>query len=127
MRRFEKCGGVAARALGEGGCRNRPPRAGRGKSGRPAAELASGRRMGGAAGSLGRMGRRNPPCRMGEGESGQSTVEFALVTFALLCLVVGVGALWRLAGDGVLADHAVQAASHHVEGSLGAVADVFSY
>ena len=58
---------------------------------------------------------------------GQSTVEFALVTAALLCVVVGLSAFWRLAGQGVLVEHAVAAASHHVAGAASAVADVFAF
>lgn len=58
---------------------------------------------------------------------GQSTVEFALVTAALLCVVVGLGAFWHVAGQGVIVDHAVAAASHHVAGSVSATADVFAY
>lgn len=59
--------------------------------------------------------------------SGQSTVEFALVTAALLCVVIGLSAFWRLAGQGVLVEHAVVSASHHVAGSASATADVFAY
>lgn len=61
------------------------------------------------------------------GCEGQSTVEFAVVTAVLLCVVIGLSAFWRLAGQGVIAEHATKAASHHVEGSASAVADVFSY
>lgn len=59
--------------------------------------------------------------------SGQSTVEFAVVTAALLCVVIALGAMGRMAGQGVLVEHAVAAASHHVAGSIAAVADVFAY
>ncbi len=50
-----------------------------------------------------------------------------MVTAALLCVIVGLAAIGRVAGQGVLVEHAAAAASHHVAGSTGAVADVFSY
>ena len=59
--------------------------------------------------------------------SGQGTVEFAIVTAALLAVVVGLGALWRLFGDGIVLDHALASASHHLSGSIGAIIDVFCY
>lgn len=70
---------------------------------------------------------RAPRVRHAGGLSGQSTVEFALVTAALLCVVIGLSAFWRLAGQGVLVEHAVAAASHHVAGAASAVADVFAF
>ena len=60
-------------------------------------------------------------------ECGQGTVEFALVTVALMAVIVGLAAMWRLTSDGVLMQHVVAAASHHVEGSIGSVADIFVY
>lgn len=59
--------------------------------------------------------------------AGQSTVEFAVVTVALLCVIVALAAIGRVAGQGVLVEHAAAAASHHVAGSTSATADVFSY
>ncbi len=58
---------------------------------------------------------------------GQSTVEYAVVLGALLCVVAGLGALASAVGDGVLAQHAIAAASHHVEGSVGGAIDAFCY
>ncbi|MDO4400072.1 MAG: TadE/TadG family type IV pilus assembly protein [Coriobacteriia bacterium] len=60
--------------------------------------------------------------------NGQGTVEYALVLFAVLALLGGMGSLWHLAQAGSLVQHALQDASHHV-GSLspGALADTFLY
>lgn len=58
---------------------------------------------------------------------GQATVEFALVVAALMVVVVACGSLWRLVESGVFVEHALSAASHHIGGAIGAVADVFSY
>ncbi len=61
-------------------------------------------------------------------QSGQSTVEFALVTAAFLTVVIGLGALWRLASGGALVEHALATASHCVEqASPQAMADVLLY
>ena len=58
---------------------------------------------------------------------GQSTVEFAVVTAALLVIVVGLGAIWHLFADGVVVDHAVAAAAYHTQGGNdGVLADVFA-
>lgn len=63
-----------------------------------------------------------------EGERGQSTVEFAVVTAALIVIVVAAGALWRHLEDGRFVEHALSSASHHVELTApGSVADVFLY
>ena len=60
-------------------------------------------------------------------EHGQGTVEFALVFVAILAVIIGIAAIWRMTSGGTLMQHVVSAASHHVEGSIGAVADVFVY
>lgn len=67
--------------------------------------------------------------RMGpDDEQGQGTVEFALVTAGLLAVIVACGALWRSFEGGLFVEHALIAASHHVQGAApGAVADVFLY
>lgn len=49
-------------------------------------------------------------------KAAQGTVEYALTMFALLSLVLGMAALWRAAERGQLADVAVEAASHGLEG-----------
>lgn len=61
-------------------------------------------------------------------ESGQGTIEYALVMFGFLSVVAGLGALWNMLGDGLLATHALMSASHHVQAvAPGAVADVFAF
>lgn len=61
-------------------------------------------------------------------QSGQSTVEFALATAAFLVVIVGLGALWRLASGGALVEHALATASHCIErASPQAMADVLLY
>lgn len=60
------------------------------------------------------------------GKRGQSTVEYAVVLFGFLALVLALGALWRFLQDGALVQHALQSASHHVTMvSKGALLDVF--
>lgn len=59
--------------------------------------------------------------------SGQSTVEFAIVTAALVVIVLGLGALWHLFGDGKVVAHAVAAAPYHIQGGNdGVLADAFA-
>ncbi|WP_165172013.1 hypothetical protein [Adlercreutzia sp. ZJ242] len=60
-------------------------------------------------------------------ERGQSTVEYAIVLGALLCVVVALGALHQALDAGVFVEHALSAASHHVQMSVGWMADVFVY
>lgn len=60
-------------------------------------------------------------------DAGQGTVEYAVVTAALLSVVVAMGALWRLFSSGLVVTHALGAASHHLQGALGWVVDIFSY
>lgn len=58
----------------------------------------------------------------------QGSVEYAVVLAAFLSIVIAIGALWHLFGDGVVLAHALQSASHHVQGVLsGAWADIFLY
>lgn len=62
------------------------------------------------------------------GEAGQSTVEFALVTAGLLAVVIALGALWHLFGEGKAVEHALLSASHHIQlAAATAAADVFLY
>ena len=59
---------------------------------------------------------------------GQSTVEYAIVFVAFLSLVLAMGLLWRLFDTGLVVDHALQSASHHLqEVAEGALLDVFLY
>lgn len=58
---------------------------------------------------------------------GQSTVEFAIVTAALLIVVVAISLLWNLGDNGIFVEHAISSASHHLqEAAAGIVGDVFS-
>ena len=54
-------------------------------------------------------------------------MEFALVTAAFLAMVIAGGVVWRTFSGGILVDHALTAASHHVLSGLKVMADVFSY
>lgn len=45
-----------------------------------------------------------------------------------LALTVALSALWHAIGDGLFVEHALAAASHHVQGAApGTIADVFLY
>lgn len=60
--------------------------------------------------------------------AGQASVEYAVVLAAFLALVIALGALWRLFDLGVVVDHALQSASHHIMGvAEGSWGDVFLY
>lgn len=62
------------------------------------------------------------------GSSGQSTVEYALVLFGFLALILAMGALGQFFQEGNLVAHALSSASHHVTlVSPGALRDVFAY
>ena len=61
------------------------------------------------------------------GESGQSTVEYAVILGAFMAVVVGLGALLRAVDAGTFVDHALSAASHHLQLSAAGVIDVFAY
>lgn len=59
---------------------------------------------------------------------GQGTVEFAVVLFGFLALATALGVLWRSLESGLLVQHALQSASHHLETVVpGVIADVFLY
>ena len=60
-------------------------------------------------------------------ESGQSTVEYAVVLGAFLVVVVGLGTLLQTMDAGTFIDHALSAASHHLQASAAGVIDVFVY
>lgn len=61
-------------------------------------------------------------------ENGQGTVEFAVVTAAILAIFVSLGLLWNISDQGILVDHALRSASHHLkEAALGIVGDLFCY
>lgn len=61
-------------------------------------------------------------------EQGQGTLEFALITFAFLAVVIGFSALWRMFGEGQVVEHALISASHHVQlAAAGAIADILLF
>ena len=62
------------------------------------------------------------------GERGQSTVEFAIVMAGFLAVVAALSALWHALGGGLLVEHALAAASHHIHAAAaGAASDIFLY
>ena len=51
-----------------------------------------------------------------------------MVTAGFLAATVALGALWHAIGDGLLVEHALAVASHHVQAVAPAtVADIFLY
>ena len=59
---------------------------------------------------------------------GQSTVEFAIVTAGFLAATIALGTIWHAFGDGILVDHALAVASHHIQAvAPTTVADIFLY
>ena len=55
-------------------------------------------------------------------------MEYAVVLFAVLGMLVGLGVLGNFLQDGGLVQHALQSASHHLTAvSKGALLDVFLY
>lgn len=62
------------------------------------------------------------------GKCGQSTVEFAIITAGLLALVIALGTLWHALDQGLLVEHALSAASHHlIDVPAAFIADIFRY
>ena len=61
------------------------------------------------------------------GDSGQATVEYVVVLAAFACLVAGLGALWRVFESGMVVDHALLAASHHLQTSAMGIVDAFVF
>lgn len=59
---------------------------------------------------------------------GQSSVEYAIVFAAFLAMVVGLGAVANLLESGLVFEHALQSASHHLSNVAAAAwADIFLY
>lgn len=65
--------------------------------------------------------------RLVSDDAGQATVEYVVVLAGLLCLIAGLAALQDAFGSGLVTEHALAAASHHVGGSAGGLLDVFAY
>lgn len=73
------------------------------------------------------IGRHKQPLRH-RSERGQSTVEFAVITAGFLAATVALSLLWHAFGDGLLVEHALAVASHHIQSvAPTAVADIFLY
>lgn len=71
---------------------------------------------------------QTPPFRVASNERGQATVEFALVTAGFIAATVALAAFWHAIADGLLADHAVAVASHHLQtAALPTITDIFLY
>lgn len=61
-------------------------------------------------------------------EHGQSTVEFVIVAATVAVIATALSALWNLFDAGVLVEHALSSASHHIKAdALGSIGDVFLY
>lgn len=69
-----------------------------------------------------REGKRRPSC-LAVDEAGQSSVEYALVLGAFLALVLALGLVWSVVGQGGLQRASERAASHAIEGA-GAVGGI---
>lgn len=54
-------------------------------------------------------------------------MEYAVVLAGFLAVVAGAGLLMRALGDGIVVEHALAAASHHIQASAGWMADVLGY
>lgn len=59
---------------------------------------------------------------------GQSTVEFAVITAGFMSLTVALSAVWHVLDGGLLVEHALAVASHHIQTVAPAtIADIFLY
>lgn len=63
-----------------------------------------------------------------DNQEGQATVEFAVVAAGFLAATVALMALWRVLGDGLLVEHALAVASHHIQSVAPVtITDIFLY
>ena len=59
---------------------------------------------------------------------GQSTVEYAVVFFGFIAIIAALSIMGRAFGSGLLVEHALASASHHLQlVAAGAASDVFLY
>lgn len=54
-------------------------------------------------------------------------MEYAIILAAFLCVIVALAALWRALESGLFVNQGLLAASHHVSGAAGWLADIVSY
>ena len=72
---------------------------------------------------LQRVARRGSPY-----PSGQATVEFAIVAVGFLAATAALAALWHALAGGMVVEHAVAVASHHIQAVAPAtLADLFLF
>lgn len=61
-------------------------------------------------------------------EAGQSTIEFAIVTAAFVGILVALGLLHDVLTNGLVLDHVLASASHHLQDAPAPfIADIFKY
>ncbi len=61
-------------------------------------------------------------------EEGQTSVEYAVVFVGFLSVIIALGFMGNAIGDGLLVEHALQVASHHVVAVVpGVICDVFFF
>lgn len=59
-------------------------------------------------------------------KNGQSSLEFAVITAAMLLIILTIGMLWKLSDQGIFVEHAIHSASHHIsDAAAGIVGDLF--
>lgn len=61
------------------------------------------------------------------GDEGQATLEFALITSAFIVILVALRFFGVAVESGLWVDHALMAATHHIQGSIGWIVDIFIY
>ena len=61
-------------------------------------------------------------------ETGQATVEFAIVATAFMAVTVALTVMWKAFGGGLLVEHALAVASHHIQAVAPVtIVDIFLY
>lgn len=58
---------------------------------------------------------------------GQSSVEYAIVLGTALCIICALGLLYEQAESGTFLSHALSAASHNIQSSVGGIVDVLCF
>lgn len=61
-------------------------------------------------------------------EGGQATVEFAVIAAGFMAVTVALTLMWRAFGGGLLVEHALAVASHHIQAVAPVtIVDIFLY